>query len=525
MASGEIELTFHNGAFFVSLPFEKRLVAKSAGFYWDDFLKVWYTKNVGVASRLKDYANESARRQFDQALLKFERWYKGISHPKNLKPYNFQMIAADWALSRNRSYLALDAGLGKTIVAALIHNALSVAGVATAYICPPFLLENTAREFAKWSPSTRVSRITDEDFQGARLLLVPDSILARDDTKAKIELWGSLFEPSTRMLIVDEAHRFKSPNAKRTKALFRNIAPMFDKVVHMSGTPMPSRPIELFSVLSHHAGELIGFRNYIQFGKDFCAGKETVFGWDMTGVSNFKELIEPVRLKYKPGVDPFLPENDKRFMLRINKADVLDELPEKTESLVIIDDKLPKKLEKLEKKLLESMRPADMVDVIGDEHLSTYRKELGLEKARSAARFVREVLEDSGEAVILFAIHKEAIAFLETALKQYKPLIITGSVDKDERARRAIEFQGNPERRLIILNIAAGGVGFNLYKASRVIFAEFDWVPGNNEQAIARAHRIGQKSHVIAQYLVYRDSLDALILDTVLNKQRTIQKI
>lgn len=526
----KILMTYNGGNFLVKTSFDMRHVPKDAKFFWDSTAKLWYTKDLGKAARLREYADAKAEHELSKAFLVYAPWSGSVPYPKDLVPYEYQNKAAQWALERNRSYVAADPGLGKTIIAALIFNALnSEDNTALVYICPPFLVPNTEIELTKWSTvrGTNVQRYKTHAKTQSDILIVPDSLIIRAELKKEIKDFVA-FKNSIGIrciLVIDEAHRFKNLNAKRTKALFNDIAKGFDKIIHMSGTPMPSRPFELFPVLYHHAPALIGFRNMYEYGIYFCAAFQGVFGWDFSGVSNFNELIEPVRLKYKPGIDISSVEHQSKFMLRISKADVLTQLPEKTESLVLIDDKLPKQLLALQKSLLAQMRPEDMTTVIGDTHLSTYRKELGLLKAKSAAKFIKEVLEDSGEAVIVFALHKDAIASLALALKKFNPLIIVGDVDKDERARRAIEFQENPARKLIILNIAAGGVGFNLQKASRVIFVEFDWVPGNNEQAADRAHRIGQRNNVFVQYLIFKDSLDALVLDVVMNKRRVTKQV
>ena len=505
-----VKMTFRNGVFLAKTTFLMRHVAKDAGFKWDNIQKLWYTRVAGRAARLREFADSDAKVELNRLYLQISPWAGAIPVPKGLTPYGFQIeTAVPWALARNRSYLALDPGLGKTICAALYLNALStVSTVAAVYVCPPFLMGNVELELKKWTTfKPRIARFTPYADFGANILLVPDSLIFKPEVVSMLTDWvATKRDRKNRLaLLTDEAHRFKNADAKRTKALLEKIAPQFGDAVFMSGTPMPNRPLELFAVLNSGAPETINFRNYWEYGEYFCAGFKTEFGWDFSGASNLKELVGAVKSK---------------FMLRMKKDDVLKELPPKTESIVFIDDTLPKKLAKLEKTVLETFRPDNISDVIGDTHLMTYRKELGFAKAKPTARFVRDVLTDSGESVLLFGIHKEAIAELAALLKDFHPLVITGNVDKDERFQRAQLFQSSPKHRLMILNIQAGGVGFNLTKASRVVFSEFSWVPGDNDQAADRAHRIGQKDNVLVQYLVYNGSLDALVLDTVMNKRR-----
>ena len=58
-----------------------------------------------------------------------------------------------------------------------------------------------------------------------------------------------------------------------------------------------------------------------------------------------------------------------------------------------------------------------------------------------------------------------------------------------------------------------------------VVFAEFSWVPGDNDQASDRAHRIGQRDSVLVQYLLYRNSVDRTVLSAIFAKRRSTAHI
>lgn len=502
-----MRLVFTGTQFVCRCTYEERHLPKDAGFRWDREGKCWYTPSHGVASRLVQFADEAAKKEIDRILLTKQDWAGAIPHPPSLTPKPFQINqAVPFALARNRSYLALDPGLGKTICAALIYNATNEPMV---YVCPPFLLGNVEEELRKWCVgSPRIARYGRDDLEGAQIILVPDSLLSRERTK--VEVVG-LISDEAATLIVDEAHRYKNDTAERTKALFDGFVPNFSKVVFLSGTPMPNRPMELYPLLSNCAPELIGFMNKFEFGRRYCAGYRSKWGWDFTGASNVQELAGKVI---------------GTFMLRLRKKDVLPELPPKTEELVFIDDELPPVLADMNKKILEKHSPEDLMKgKIGEEHVATYRRKLGEAKLPGAVAYIKFLLEQGEESLLVFAHHRDVVSGLEHALRAFDPLVIMGDVDKDERFRRAKEFQSNPKRRLLILNIAAGGVGFNLTKATRVIFVEFAWTPGDNDQAIDRAHRIGQEEKVLAQYLVHRNSIDRDVMEVILRKKQITQLV
>ena len=498
-------LTFdlNSQVFVARVSFVERSIAKAAGFQWNQISKVWYTESPETAARLKNFADESALQMLGQDHGKAVARKPSAGRvpvPPGLTPYPFQINSAvPWILANDKTYLAARPGLGKTICAALKMNARGHDRAAV-YVCPPFLMENVEEEMGRWTTPKRTVYLYRGGAAPAfprknAVLLIPDTLLGRDDVQRTIALWATMGAD----LYVDEAHRFKTATAQRTKFLFKKIAPKFRNHTYLSGTPMPNRPIELYPVL-HAAGVFRG--SYFDFGLRYCAGFKSEWGWDFTGTSNFRELNDLMH---------------RSFMLTIHKEDVLPELPAKHETVVWIGD-VKGELKKLEKKILAEHAPEDLASVVGDTHLMTYTRLLGEEKASHAITHARETIEQ-GRAILIFAVHKDVIAKIADGLKDYKPLVIDGSVGNEERFRRAKLFQESKEHPVMVLNITAGGVGFNLTKASEVLFAENRWVPAELEQAADRAHRIGQKDFVNVRYLCFKDSLDSIMLSTVLNKR------
>jgi SWI/SNF-related matrix-associated actin-dependent regulator 1 of chromatin subfamily A len=446
-------------------------------------------------------------------------WSGRIPYPKGLTPKPYQLEAARFALSRNHSYLALDPGLGKTIVAALIINALRFPiSRRVIFITPPSLALNAKSELEKWSvwKSLRVGIFEIGDRCEYDVLIVPDSLLA-DPLGYRNELWTAIqyawIDRAT--LIVDEAHRFKTLDSARGRAVLgkQGWCYGFERVVLMSGTPMPNRPMELFPALHALAPETIDFRNEYRFGMKYCAGRFDGFGYDFTGASNVKELAGKIK---------------GTFMLRMKKKDVLKELPPKTEEIVIIGENLPAKTAKLDREILRQHSPADlMVNTLGKSgYLATYQRLLGRAKIKPALAFIRDVLDGTEEAVLIFARHIEVIEQLEKGLAKYKPLVITGKTKKKDRSRIVYEFQRvQYGARVFIGNTKACGEGFTLTKATRVIHVEPDWSPSVNDQASDRAHRIGQTDNVLVQYLVFKNSIDRAVMETGLRKRQSIKLI
>lgn len=418
-------------------------------------------------------------------------------YPSHLRPYPFQLEAVEYALTRNHSYLGYDPGLGKTIIAAMLINALKTPAV---YVCPPFLRENIKNEFGRWLNPDR-----------PRVLLIPDSKLFRKQTVDLVQKFAG--ENPEALLIVDEAHRFKSPTTQRSKAIYNYFTNYFTRRVFMSGTPMPNRPMELYPVLQNSAWNSIGFMSKFDFGRRYCAGHHNGFGWNFAGASRVPELAQRI-------IGP--------FMKRVRKSEVLTELPPKTEEILFIGDErdLPPEVAALDAQILKEYSPDDLVEGrLGKPHIATYRRLLGSLKVPESVTYIRFLIEECGEKILVFAWHKDVISELVRALSDLSPVIITGSVPSDERQARVDQFQNDDSLKLFIGNIQAAGVGFTMTAATRVLFVEFSWTPAENEQAEDRAHRIGQTRNVFIQYLVFKNSVDRKVAETILRKRKSIEQL
>ena len=522
-------LTFDNSRriFICKCRYEDRKIPYAAGFsfadpdeafQFDNKKKMWYTPVPKVAFCLRDYADSLAKRELNRLFIKQTPFNGELLYNEDLILKEYQESAIRFALERNRSYLALDPGLGKTACALIVTFTLNRPFV---YICPPSLKLNVEDEVHKW---------IDPLYTRLNYLIIPDSMLDRLETISMIK--DFLYFNFNCILIVDEFHRYKNSEALRTLVMFgfekgktknfnltENFAGLvstFDKIIVMSGTPMPNRPVELFPMLNKLAPDSIDFFDQHRYGVEYCNAKQTPFGWDYMGASNVKKLYEKIT---------------EKFMLRIKKKDVLKDLPPKIEELIFIgEDIKDKTITSMERQILKVHSPKDLLEdrikkISGlneDEelHLATYRRLLGLYKAKFALPFIRESLEDNAENFLIFGIHTDVIEYLYQNLKKYNPYVITGKTPRDKRVPIVKEFTKNKKSRLLIGNIQAAGLGLNIVKASRVIKVEYSWCDKDNEQATDRAHRIGQTQRVLDQYLVFKNSLDRAVLEVIFNKRR-----
>src|SRR5690606_30524035 len=133
----------------------------------------------------------------------------------------------------------------------------------------------------------------------------------------------------------------------------------------------------------------------------------------------------------------------KTFMLR-QKKDLLN-LPTKLEQVFLLSVDMTPQLAKFDRVLSKSYRSAEDVvkeaiktdlsrsDAPEDLPLATYQRLLGEQKAKAAIPYIRSLLDESDESIILYGRHKAVIAALVAALGAYRPFVITGATPEKER--------------------------------------------------------------------------------------------
>jgi SWI/SNF-related matrix-associated actin-dependent regulator 1 of chromatin subfamily A len=99
---------------------------------------------------------------------------------------------------------------------------------------------------------------------------------------------------------------------------------------------------------------------------------------------------------------------------------------------------------------------------------------------------------------------------------------VHGHTTGPARQRAVDEFQEEEEVQVFVGQIQAAGTGITLTAASQVLIVEQSWVPAENEQAIMRIHRVGQRNACLARFAVIPGSLDEQIAQANVRKIRTI---
>ncbi|WP_123068034.1 DEAD/DEAH box helicase [Massilia aurea] len=418
----------------------------------------------------------------------------------------FQWLArlAHWGVG---ACLADDMGLGKTLQALALLLTRAKDGPALV-VAPTTVCLNWIDEAARFAPTLKLhlfgpgERAATIDNAGPfDVVVVSYGLLQLEAARFKGRRW--------RSIVLDEAQAVKNMHTKRSQAV---MALQGDFRMAATGTP-----------LENHLGELWNLFRFINPG---LLGSADQFQLRFAGP------IEKAQDKRaEAGARSRLRRLTAPFILRRTKAQVLSELPPRTEIVV------PVELSAEENALYESLRrqALDKLAALeapeGQKAIEILAEMMRLRRAccnpelvapgagiassklATFARLTTDLLENRHKVLVFsqFVDHLTLIRqYLDAQGIAYQYL--DGSTPIQERKRRVDAFQAG-EGDLFLISLKAGGVGINLTAADYVIHMDPWWNPAVEDQASDRAHRMGQQRPVTIYRLVARGTIEEGIVD------------
>ena len=424
----------------------------------------------------------------------------------NRPPLEHQKEAIQKLVENKKFILADDMGLGKTT--STIIAALEASSKKVLIICPATLKINWKREIENYSDKSIYiaegkNFSTDADF----VIINYDIIKNFHDPKKKDD--SEILKANFDLVIVDEAHYIKNGQAQRTK-LINDLVKTVDRLWLLTGTPMTSRPMDYFNLLSLVDSPVS--KNWMAYAIRYCQGYQFNVGgrkvWNITGASNLDELRE----------------RTSATILRRLKENVLD-LPDKIITPVYL---------RLKSKNYEEVMGEyyDWYDKNPDESksltvqfskLTKVRQIIADEKISQTIEIAENIIEQDKKVIIFCnftdSLNKIIEHFGKSAVK------LDGSMSKPERQRSVDEFQDNPKVKVFVGNIKAAGVGITLTAAEAVIMNDLSFLPSDHAQAEDRAYRYGQKNNVLVYYPIFENTIEGVIYDILNNKKQVIATV
>jgi superfamily II DNA or RNA helicase len=428
---------------------------------------------------------------------------------------DYQKTGVTWLLDHaaagHGGILADEMGLGKTLQSLSLLTALrrQWPDCPALVVCPKSLLANWRAEAARFTPEltclTLEGARRKKDFAaipGTALIITSYQLLARDLAEHRNIEYGTV--------ILDEAGFIRNPDtqaAQAARALNARVR------FALTGTPIENGIRDLWSLTEFAVPGYLGPR------KEFAERYET----PLTSGGN-APLMARLRRRMAP------------YILRRLKQDVAKDLPAK------IVQVQPCALTSLQQELYAGLMREGAAKVLDAEnakqqgqarmHLLTtllrlrqtccdprlLKLELPKQppadlsgKIEALASLLEEIRE-GGHSVIIFSAFASMLRLLQETVSAaglgYSH--IDGSTT--DRAAQVEAFQTDPDKRVFLISLKAGGYGLNLTKADTVIHFDPWWNPAVEAQATDRAHRIGQERPVTVYKLITTGTVEEKIL-------------
>lgn len=364
-------------------------------------------------------------------------------------------------------------------------------------ICPSIAKGVWKREAAIWRDDYRVTVLSGKKSfrwpeQGEIVVINYDVLPATPPPAPKgMEL----------VLVADEAHYLKNYKSQRTQKVAA-IAALADRRIFLTGTPLPSRPVDLWSVLQVAGVEREAFQSW----KEFCRlfnGRKNPFGGMTWGkpLPEVGELLKPV-------------------LIRRLKKDVLKDLPDKMYRVleVEISAEVEKKLDAEIKSLGPEVWLAREISEIPFDKMAKTRALLAKSKEDAAIEVI-ETYEEANEPLVVFSAHRYVI---DRLAGREGWAVITGDVKSKERTAIEEKFQRG-ELRGVAATIGAASTALTLTRASHALYVDLSWVPADNSQSEDRIYRIGTTKGVLITHMVSQHALDQHVRNLIAKKMGIIE--
>lgn len=400
--------------------------------------------------------------------------------------------------------LADDMGLGKTLQVIAFLESERQQGRTSIVVVPSSVLYNWEDEVRKFASDLEVCCITGS--QAKREELIRSSmdmdllITSYDYLKRDI----AYYENRTFFYkILDEAQYIKNQrtmNATSTKRLKSHHA------LALTGTPIENSLAELWSIFDFlMPGYLFDYRFFSHHFE-----KEIVMEKHKEKQEQLKKMVQP-------------------FILRRVKKDVLQELPEKTETTLSIafdeaeETMYMANLAQVNKELQQELDlvKTNRFQVLGmlmrlrqlccDPRLVYDEVTQPSSKLKACMELVSSLV-DNNKSVLLFSNFTSMLDLIQVELQHlHIPYFrMDGSTGKEDRRELVQKFQ-DKERKVFLISLKSGGTGINLTAAEAVIHYDPWWNVSAENQASDRAYRIGQNSSVQVYKLIMRNTVEERI--------------
>ena len=450
----------------------------------DDYIADFQMRSSSYYAQLEKVGGSRIDKTAISGTIDDELVMKVSAYPINLSGLNatlrsYQEFGVKYALCQEKALLGDEMGLGKTIQA--ISAFISLASEGKTHfmvVCPASVVVNWTREISKFSYLTAHKVHGDVETALNNWITSGGVAVTTFETISKFTLPENV---RIDMLVCDEAHYVKNPEANRTKALME-INKRCEKVLFMTGTAIENKVEEMCFLVSLLKADIASELENIKY---------------LSKAEQFRKALAPV-------------------YLRRTREEVLKELPELIETeewCEMNSTELSMYREAVKSGNFMAMRQVSW-NVADGGH------------SQKAARLLElcDEAKEEGRKIIVFSFFRNTVNRVLALLGDRCIGPVTGDISLQKRQELVDEFTAAPAGSVLVSQVQAGGTGLNIQAASVVIFCEPQIKPSIEDQAMSRAYRMGQTRNVEVFRLLSDDSVDERILEILKTKQEIFDK-
>ncbi|RLN33318.1 DNA annealing helicase and endonuclease ZRANB3 [Panicum miliaceum] len=452
-------------------------------------------------------------KEVDELLKKLPQQVKDALLPFQLEGVRFGLRR------RGRCLIADEMGLGKTLQAIAIACCFKDEG-SILIVCPAVLRYTWAEELERWDPSFMpkdIHLVFGHQDSLEHLSATPRAVIISYQMLSRLR--ESMANRTWALMIVDESHNIrctKKEEKYETKAVL-HLASKIDRIVLLSGTPSLSRPFDIYHQINMLWPNMLG-NNKFNYAKKYCS-LQAARSYQGKIFKDYLRLTE---------LNVLLSQT---VMIRRLKEHLLNELPPKRRQIIRLKLKAPdirtatsSSIKDMNSISCNGTLAVDLPSKSNDEntkdeeddgckksprHLTP--QEIGIAKLSGFSEwfsnhFIMNGLganqnldpQSSCQKTIIFAHHLKVLDGIQVFVSDngIKFVRIDGSTLQRERKEAVDSFRLDPEVKVVIIGITAGGVGLDFSSAQNVVFVELPKSASELLQAEDRAHRRGQTNAV-----------------------------
>jgi superfamily II DNA or RNA helicase len=418
--------------------------------------------------------------------------------------------------------LADDMGLGKTVQALTFVQSLlnERPDAKVMIICPMSLIYNWENEIKKFAPDIKYiihhgpmrRRVKEE-------LTEPQVVISSYGTvRSDIDTFRTILYD---YIVLDESQAIKNPLSLSSKAV--NLLKAKNRLC-LSGTPLQNNSFDLYAQLNFCNPGMLGSMEF--FREHFSMPIDKL--QDPDAAARLRKLTSP-------------------FILRRVKEEVAADLPARIDSIIYCEMGKEQRMIYEQVRLDVRAQLLDRIDRDGIVKSGVFILQ-ALIKLRQICdspilvndgvaypphsvkleELSREIAENvSNHKVLIFSQFLGMLDLIKRKLNDLKVphAYFDGKMNREQRQEAVDLFQGDPNTRIFLISLKAGGVGLNLTAADYVYIVDPWWNPAVEQQAIDRTHRIGQEKTVFAYRMICKDTIEEKIMDLQQRKKEIAEQL